>query len=535
MGKKSKSYHLDIRANRKNPYALLRHSYREGGKVKKETICNITGLSLEQLHAMRAAIQGKTVHKDDFVITNSREYGASFAIVSLIKQLGLHTDIFSRPAEEWVQSAIAMITGRLVYAGSKLSLSHCSSYSALWEICGINGDVNVDVHCYNAMDRLFERQEAIQKKLAEKHLREGSLILYDLTSSYMEGEYNDSDIVNFGYSRDKKRGHEQIVIALLCNNEGCPVGVEVFEGNTKDETTVLDKINEIQKKFGFEKIIFVGDRGVMTQSKYSKLNHDIVKVISALNHSTIQALCEKGIVQLGMFDEKSIVEVIDGNIRYCLCKNPDMAKKETATRQKLLQKTTEELDKIVASTKKGKNSKALRAGKIVDRYKMGKFIQFESTDDKLTYKVDFAKIEKEAQFDGCYIIFTDVLQEDMSAVEAVNTYKSLMRVEQAFRNMKTVHLEIRPVWHKTDDRIKCHVFICMLSYYVMWHMNQRLKSLFETDGVGKDRKYTFEYVMEILKSLRVQDVEVCGAKSKVLCKPSVEQAEVLKHLGVSIW
>jgi hypothetical protein len=529
-----KSYHLDIRANRKNPYGLLRHSYREDGKVKKETICNITGLSLEQLRAMRAAIQGKTVHKDDFVITNSREYGASFAIVSLIKQLGLDTSIFSRPSEEWAKSAIAMIVGRLVYAGSKLSLSHCSSYSALWEICGINGDINVDRHCYSAMDRLFERQEAIQKRLAEKHLSEGTLILYDLTSSYMEGEYNDSSIVNFGYSRDKKRGHEQIVIGLLCNKDGCPIGVEVFEGNTKDETTVLDKITEIQKKFGFEKIIFVGDRGVMTQSRYSKLNHDLVKVISALNHGTIQTLCEKEVIQLGMFDEKSIVEVIDGNLRYCLCKNPDMATKETATRQQLLQNTTEELDKIIASTKRSKYSKALRAGKIVNRYKMGKFIQFEGTDDKLTYKVDQAKIEKEASLDGCYIIFTDVSQEEMSAIEAVNNYKSLMKVEQAFRNMKTVHLEIRPVWHKTDDRIKCHVFICMLAYYVMWHMNQRLKPFFEKDGVGKERRYTFEYVMEVLKSLRVQDVEVCGAQSKVLCRPTVEQAAVLKYLGVSI-
>jgi hypothetical protein len=531
---KSKAYHLDIRTNRKNPYGLLRHSYREDGKVKKETICTITGLSLEQLYAMRAAIQGKTVHKDDFVITNSREYGASFAVVSLIKQLGLHTDIFSRPSEEWVKSAIAMIAGRLVYAGSKLSLSHCGSYSALWEICGINGDINVDTHCYNAMDRLFERQEDIQKKLAERHLSEGSLILYDLTSSYMEGEYNDSSIVNFGYSRDKKRGHEQIVIALLCNKDGCPIGVEVFEGNTKDETTVLDKINEIQKKFGFEKIIFVGDRGVMTQSKYSKLNHDLVKVISALNHDTIQTLCEKKVIQLGMFDEKNIVDVIDGNLRYCLCKNPDMAKKETATRKQLLQKTTEELDKIVASTKKGKNSKALRAGKIIDRSKMGKFIQFEGSDDKLTYKVNQTKIDKEAQLDGCYIIFTDVPQANMSAIEAVNNYKSLMKVEQAFRSMKTVQLEIRPVWHKTDDRIKCHVFICMLAYYVMWHMNQRLQPFFETDGVGKDRKYTFDYVMEVLKSLRVQDVAVCDVRSKIICKPTAEQSAVLKHLDVSI-
>ena len=356
MTRKSDSFHLDIRSGRKSPYGLLRNSYREDGKVKKETICNITGLSMEQLRMMQAAIQGKTILKDDFVITGSREHGASFACLTLAKQLGLHTDIFSRPSEEWVKSALAMIIGRLVFAGSKLSLSHCGAYSALWEICGINGDVDVNANCYEAMDRLFARQGAIQKKLAAKHLDSGDLILYDITSSYMEGEYEDSDIVEFGYNRDRKRGHEQIVIGLLCTREGCPVGVEVFAGGTKDETTVLDKIKEIQKKFGLEKIIFVGDRGMVTPSKYAKLNHELVKVISALTHGGIESLRKKGAIQMSMFDENDIVEVIDGDKRYCLCKNPDMAIKEAATRQSLIEKTTGELDKIIKSTKKCKNS-----------------------------------------------------------------------------------------------------------------------------------------------------------------------------------
>ena len=534
MPAKSTKYHLDIQMHRKNPYGLLRNSYREDGKVKKETICRFSGLSLTQLRAMQAAIQGKTIMKEDFKITLSREYGASFACVTIMKKLGLHTQIFSRPAEEWVRSCLAMVAGRLVYAGSKLSLSHCGTFSALWEICGIDRPVDVDTHCYAAMDRLLERQAAIQNKLAREHLNDGTLVLYDITSSYMEGEYVDSNLVDFGYNRDKKRGHKQVVISLLCTKDGCPVAVDVFKGNTKDETTVLDKIDEIRGKYGLEKVIFVGDRGMVTQAKYEQINHDLVKVVSALTHSAIQALREKKAIQLGMFDARDIVEVIDGDLRYCLCKNPDMAAKETATRQALLEKTTAELDKIIAGKRKLKNSKEIRAGKVVGKYKMSKFIVFQGEGDQLTYTLDKAKIEQEACLDGCYVIFTDVSPQDMTAVEAVENYKSLMRVEQAFRNMKTVRLEIRPVYHKTDDRIRCHVFICMLAYYVMWHINQALKPLFASDGVGKERKFTFDYVMETLKSIRKKTVDICGVKTNVITTPTDEQSRIIQLLDISL-
>ena len=534
MTRKSDSFHLDIQTHRKNPYGLLRNSYREDGKVKKETICRFTGLSLVQLRAMQAAIQGKTVMKEDFKITSSREYGASFACVEMMRALGLDKSIYSRSSEGWVRSSLAMIAGRVVYAGSKLSLSHCGSYSSLWEVCGINGAVDVNVHCYAAMDMLFARQDAIQKALAKKHLGDGMLVLYDITSSYMEGEYADSNLVCFGYNRDKKRGHEQIVISLLCSKDGCPVAVDVFKGNTKDETTVLDKIDGLKKKYGMEKVVFIGDRGMVTQAKYENLDHDTVKVISALNHGTIKSLCEKKVMQLSMFDENGIVEVIEGDKRYCLCKNPDMAKKETETRDALLAKTREELDKIVASTKKAKNSKDIRAGKVVGKYKMGKFITFAGEGDALSYVVDEEKIEQEARLDGCYVIFTDVLPDDMAAVEAVENYKGLARVEQAFRNMKTVRLELRPVYHKTDDRIKCHVFVCMLAYYVMWHMKQKLLPLFEADGKGKARKYTFDSVVELLKCIRKDTVDFCGAESQVITELTDEQRRILDLLEISI-
>ena len=534
MAAKPQKYHLEIQTHRKNPYGLLRSSYREDGKTRHDTLCRITGLSLEQLRAMQAAIQGKMVAREDFKVTQSREYGASFASVALIKKLGLHTDIYCRPSEEWVRSCLAMIAGRLVYAGSKLSLSHCGSHSALWEVCGIEDEVDVNIHCYDAMDELLARQDAIQKKLAKKHLSNGTLVLYDITSSYMEGGYRSSKLVEFGYNRDQKRGHEQVVISLLCTKDGCPVAVEVFSGNTKDETTVLAKIDEIKEKYGIEKVVFVGDRGMVTQAKYEQIGHETVKVISALTHNGINQLCERKIVQPGLFDEKNIVEVIDGEMRYCLCKNPDMSAKEAATRRILIEKTRIELDKIVACKKKTKYGKGIRAGKVVNKYRIGKFVKFEGEGESLAYSFDEAKIEQESLFDGCYVIYTDVSPEDMTASEVVHSYKKLMQVEQAFRNMKTVRLEVRPVYHKKDDRIKSHVFICMLAYYVMWHMKQKLRPLFAAAGVGADRKYTFDYVIETLKCIRKETVEISNVKSSVVTTPSEEQNHILKLLNVVI-
>jgi len=534
MDAASTPYHLEIQSHRKNPYGILRTTYRDNGKIKHKTIATLPGLSLAQLKLIQAALQNKAVPKEDFKILSSREYGASFACVSILKELGLHKVIHSKPEQEWVKSACAMIVGRLVYAGSKLSLSNCDAYSSLWEVCGVEGEIDVNTHCYEAMDNLFARQNAIQKALAKKHLQNGTLVLYDITSCYMEGEYNHSNLVEFGYNRDKKRGHEQIVISLLCSKDGCPVAVEVLKGNTKDETTVLDKIDEIHNKYNLEKIIFVGDRGMITESKYEEIDHDLVKVVSALSHGGIQKLLDKGTIQISLFDKNNIVEIIDENLRYMLCKNPDMEVKEANTRKALLEKTTEELDKIMKSTRKTKNPKGVRAGKIVNKYNMGKFIIFEGDDNNLSYRLDRAKIEEESQLDGCYIVFTDVLPEEISAIDTVKTYKSLIQVEQAFRNLKTAALEVRPVFHKTDDRIKCHVFICMLAYYLMWHMRQRLQPLCDIDGGGADRRYTFEFMMKNLESIRLELVDFMGVQTRIVSTPNEEQVKILNLLRVAV-
>jgi transposase len=352
-----------------------------------------------------------------------------------------------------------MIVGRIIYAGSKLSLSHQGKNTALWELSGVVGAVDVREHCYTAMDRLLERQEAIQKRLASQHLKDGALVLYDITRSYFEGEYADSEIVQFGYNRDGKRGHEQMVIGLLCSEAGCPVGVEVFAGNTQDASTVPDKIAEVQHRYGLKELIFVGDRGMVTHSVEDKLKGvEGLSTISALTHRQIVSLLERKVIELDLFDENNIAEVVDPEDltrRYCLCRNPQSAQREGDTRSALLSRTREEMDRVAKAKRQGDAEKiGARVGRLMAKTRMGKFVIWSVKDGRLQWCFDEEKIAAEKRFDGCYIICGTVPAERMAKQALVASYKSLALVENAFRNLKTVQLEIRPVYHKTDDRIR---------------------------------------------------------------------------------
>jgi transposase len=512
---------------------VLRSSYRHEGKVKHANHGRITGLALDQLQLIQAAFRGEVVPKDSpeaFQILASKEYGASHALLTLAKELGLPQLIYSRH-EPWVDDCLAMIIGRLLYAGSKLSLSHQWKSTVLWELCGVAGPVDVETHCYEAMDRLLGRQQAIQKALAARHLRDGCLVLYDITSSYFEGAYEESDIVLYGYNRDGKRGHEQICLGLLCNEQGCPVGVEVFPGNTQDATTVVEKVKELQSDYGLKKVIFVGDRGMVTQTNVQELGAvEGLHLISALTHKQIVGLLERQVIKAELFDEQQVVEVIDPENpqrRYGLCRNPESAKREGTTRQRLLALTQEQLDKIAKSPRKSSDEKiGARVGRVLQQYKMGKFIVWEVREGKLQWRLDEAKITQEKLFDGCYIISSDVPAEQMDQQQVVASYKSLSLVEGAFRNLKTVSLEMRPVFHKKDDRIRSHVFVCVLAYYLQWHVQQRLKPLFAKDGKGKDRQWTFSSVMERLKAWHRQRVKVGSIEFDQVAQAQDDQKEI---------
>jgi transposase len=453
----------------------------------------------------------------------------------LAKDLGLPQILYSRH-EPWIAPALAMIVGRIVYAGSKWALSQQGSNTALWELCGVEGKVDVDKHGDEVMDRLLERPGAVPRALAQKHLQNGPLVLCDITSSYLEGEYEGSPWVDFGYNRDGKRGHEQIVLALLCNQQGCPVGVEVLAGHTQDDQTVPAKVEQIQKEHGISQLIFVGDRGMITQaSRRSLAGVQGLQTISALTHRQTVELLERKVITRERFDEKSIAEAIDPDDpkrRYCLCRNPETARRETQTRKSLLEATRQPLEKTASSKRKAKAEKTgARVGRVLQRFKMGKFVDGSVQEGKLRWSFKEEEIAAEERFDGGSVIVSDVPPEQMAQAEVVASYKKLSFVESAFRNLKTVQLEMRPIYHKKDERIRCPVFICLLAYSLQWHARPRLKPWFAQDGEGKPRQWTFENVIERLKGVRSERVKAEGVEIEIHTQADDQQQRILNRMA----
>lgn len=543
--------HLEIQTSRKNPVGLLRTSFRDksSGKMQHTQHGRVSGCTLNQLKILQLAFREKVVAADSpeaLRIENSREWGASHVVLQILREIGLHRALYSR-TEPWVQYVCAMIVGRIVFQGSKLSLCNQWADTCLWELCGVEGRPDVDTHCYEPLDRLLKRQPAIQQNLAGKHLKNGCLVLYDITSTYFEGAYEESQIVKFGYNRDGKKGHEQIVIGLLCSEEGCPVGCEVFPGNTNDSSTVVNKIAELRERYGLEKLVFVGDRGMVTESRLEELR-DIegLNTIGALTHREIVRLLEKQVIQADLFDDRKVVEVHDPEAptqRYCLCRNPMTTQREGKTRRRLLDLTREGLDNI-AAYKRGVTLEVLgsRVGKLLAKYKMGKFVNWrieadpkkkKSREHRMIWNFDEEKIAAETLLDGCYIIRSDVSKDRMESDQIVRAYKDLGHVERAFRNLKTVQLEIRPVYHKKDERIRAHVFMCVLAYYVQWHMRQRLEPLFAEDGQGKNRRWTFENIIGRLRQICSNTVRMGETVFEQITEFDEDQRRILDLLKVS--
>lgn len=536
---------MEIQSPRKHHYGLIRSSFRLDGQVHHTNHGRISGLPLAKLQLVQAAFRGDVVPLDSpdaFQILASRAYGASHALLQLARELELHQLLYSRK-EPWVGAALAMIIGRVVHAGSKLA--------------GVAGKIDVDQHCYEVMDRLLERQPAIQRALAKKHLQNGQLVLYDITSRYFEGEYAASEIAAFGYNRDGKRGHEQMVLGLICNEAGCPVGVEVFPGNPQDASTVPAKIAQIQQEYGLSELIFVGDCGMITQANSDQLKGvGGLQTISALTHRQIVQLLERKVITLELFDERAITEALDPEAsgkRYCLCRNPETAKRETQTRQHLLELTRQHLEAIAQGCQQkapgGSPDKKIgtrprlaakapaaekigaRVGRVLQRYKMGKFVVWSVAAGKLEWRFDQEKIQREQRFDGCYVIVADVPPEKMATAQVVASHKKLSLVEQAFRNLKTVRLEVRPVFHKKDARMRAHVFLCLLAYYVQWQAQQRLQPLLAGDGAGKKRQRTFENVIAHLTTIRSNRVKTNGAEFQLRTHAESDQQKILTLLS----
>ena len=521
---------------------LIRESYRDNGKVKHRTIANITKLPVEHIRQLKASLRGERgeFKISDLGIGRSYEYGGSFVLRELAEDIGLDKAIFSR-ATQWRENILAMISGRMLHQGSKLNLVNTYMDTALWEIAGHKLGARPDVKkdCYNPMDELLKRKDIIERKLAEKHLKNGTILLYDITNTWLEGEYKDSDIVRYGMGKGGKRGYKQVSIGLLTNAEGCPVGIEIFRGHTSDQTTVLDQIKKISEKYGIKEAVFVGDRGMLTQKRIDEIDSDYFKTVTALTHTELSSIIKKENIQIDLFDEVNITEIIDSEnseLRYMLCKNENEKVKEGNTREALIKKVEVLLNKKAAVKKKRDKKKTCAGvGRIFEKYKIEKFFLWDVDDNgKLTWSRKEQKIEEEKLLDGCYVIKTNV-SDIMNKESVVEAYRGLQKVEQAFKNMKTVLLELRPIHHKSDDRITAHIFIVMLAYYLQWHFMQRVAPLFANDGRGDKRRWSFDIIIKRLKSITKveQLVENIVIKTDI-SKPDIEQREILKLLKIKL-
>ena len=482
---------------------LLRRTYRQDGKVKHETLGNLSHLPPDLIVTIRKRlITGQPQPSSEFEIVRSLPHGHVMAVLGVLRQIGLDRILASRPCRER-DLALAMIVARILLPASKLATGRAlkaetcaSSLNSELQL----GDID-DRELYRAMDWLLKRQPKIEKRLAQRHLQDGSLVLYDVSGSYYTGRK--SELVKFGYSRDGRTRFPQIVYGLICNAGGCPVAVEVFAGNTNDSKTLAAQVEKVRKRFGLRRVVIVGDRGLITSRQIDETLREEPGVdwITALRADNIKKLAGQGQIQMSLFDKQDLAEITSPDYpgeRLIACRNPLLTEERRHHREELLAATEMRLEEVAAATRRsrnplrGKDKIGLRVGRILNRHKVGKHFVLDIRDDGFEYRRDTENIEAEAALDGLYVIRTSVSREEFETEHVVGAYKSLSHVERAFRSLKTVDLKIRPIYHWLDDRIRGHVFLCMLAYHVEWHMRQRLAPLLfddhERESAEKDRK-----------------------------------------------
>ena len=510
------------------PCVLIRESYRDAGKVHKRTLANITHLPDDIIESINALLKGGRVVEDfddNFQITRSRPYANIKAVLSTLKQTGLDDIIASSPNSKNHRLAVAMIVSRIIDPRSKLAtarmLDQETSSTVLGDLLNLPDVTENDL--YQAMDWLLKRQGKIESSLAQKHLEEGSLVLYDVSSSYFEGTC--CPLAKRGHNRDKKEGKLQIVYGLLCNKEGCPVAIEVFEGNTADPMTVKVQIEKLRDRFSLKRIIIVGDRGMLTSARIKQELEPVEGIdwISALKSPQIRKIMADNKIERSLFDTQDIAEIKHPDFpgeRLIVCYNPFLDDRRKRTRQELLAATEKDIQKVAnAISRKNKPLRGVKeigiaVGKVINKHKVGKHFKIEIAEGSFSFERKSESIETEAELDGFYVIRTRVPQEQMNAHQTVKAYKQLSAVEQAFRSLKTVDLKIRPIFHYLADRVKAHVFLCMLAYYVEWHMRQRLAPML-FDDEDKDAA----------EGLRTSPVKTAQASSKAKSKAATKKCE----------
>jgi transposase len=479
--------HIDGVPNRTSrPTYLLRESYREGKKVRKRTLANLSALSDAQIESIRAVLSGQSVRPAEqlWQIVGSRPHGAVQAVRVAMQKLGFESLIASRAGPER-DAVCAMVAARILSPHTKLATTRWWQTTTLPQEFGVAGADENDL--YAAMDWLLERQSTIQKKLAARHLAEGGLALYDLSSSYFEGRC--CPLAKLGYSRDGKRNTLQVNYGLLTNRAGCPVAISVYEGNTGDAKTLPEQVKRLREEFGLERLVLVGDRGMISHKAIEGLRSlEGLAWITALKSSQIRSLVQGGALQLGLFDERNLFEFAHPEYpgeRLMACRNADLGRLRAHKRENLLVATEKELERVRTRIENGslagKDKIGVRVGKVVNKYKVAKLFKLSIEENRFEFKRLAEQIAAEAALDGIYVIRTSVPKKHMDSAEAVRSYKALAEVERAFRSMKTIDLHIRPIHHRLENRVRAHIFLCMLAYYVEWHMREAWRELLFAD------------------------------------------------------
>jgi transposase len=486
--------YIEAVPNRASPPAiLLRESYREGGKVKKRTLLNLSDWPAERIAGFKMLLQGGTVIPRDqqaIIITRSLPHGHVAAALGTARKIGLDR-VLGPNGNRCRDLVLALAVNRLLEPGSKLAaaraLSPDTASSSLGRQLGL-GMVDED-ELYTALDWLAVRQPAIERALANNHLTGGTLVLYDVSSSYMEGRC--CPLAQYGYNRDRKRGKLQIVYGLLCASDGCPVAIEVFEGSTADPTTLTNQVSKLKERFAVDRVVLVGDRGMITQARISE---DLTKAgldwITALRAPAIKALRDAGALQMSLFDERDMASITSPDFpgeRLIVCRNRALAVERARKRQELLAATERELARIAAAVARkrqplrGAAKIGIEVGAVLDKHKMAKHFTLDIADNDFAFARKTEAIAAEAVLDCIYVVRTSLPATVLDDAGTVRSYKSLSLVERAFRCLKTVDLHIRPVYHWLADRVRAHVFLCMLAYYLEWHMRQRLAPMLYDD------------------------------------------------------
>jgi hypothetical protein len=472
---------------------LLRRTYRDQGQVKHETLGNLSHLPEDLIELIRRRLSGESFApvSEQWQIVRSLPHGHVVAVLQTMRRLGLPELLASRPSAGR-ELVVAMTASRILQPASKLATARAlqseTRTSSLSLELGL-GEVQ-ERRLYQALDWLVARQGRIEAKLARRHLVEGTLILYDVSGSFYTGR--ESSLVQFGYNRDGRPGLPQIVYGLLCNAEGCPVSVEVFAGNTADPVTFTEQIDKVRRRFRVGRVVFVGDRGMITSRRIDEdlRGHQGLDWITALRADSIQKLASQGVIERSLFDDRDLAEVSSPDYpgeRLIVCRNPLLADQRARKRRELLEATEKGLAALAAAVARpkralrGKERIALRLGRMIDRYQVAKHFTWEIGDASFTYARNPVSIEAESALDGLYVVRTSVPAADLAAAEVVRAYKDLAKVERAFRCLKSLDLKVRPIFHWLDQRIRAHVFLCMLAYYVEWHLRRLLAPILFDD------------------------------------------------------